>query len=188
MDFIEVYDHAVSARKCQAIIKYFEEHKTDQQRGTIGSKGELNRKKKDTWELPGMQFSNMTLIEKVLYEGVVSGTKQYMEKYPAVVGHIANWNIENRFNLQKYNPKCAYWIPHCEQSSRVSGSRMLVWMIYLNTVTDGGGTKFTCYDREINAVEGRLVIWPAGWTHTHHGIVSDNQSKYIATGWYSFQR
>jgi len=60
-------------------------------------------------------------------------------------------------------------------------------MIYLNTVSDGGGTKFTCYDETINAEEGRLVIWPASWTHTHHGCVSPTEHKYIATGWYSFQ-
>ena len=60
-------------------------------------------------------------------------------------------------------------------------------MIYLNTVTDNGGTRFEVYDKELDAVEGRLVIWPAYWTHTHHGIVSETQEKYIATGWYSFQ-
>lgn len=187
MDFIEVFDNAVSARDCQSIIKYFEEHKTEQQRGTVGSKGEVNRKKKDTWELPGRKFAIQSFIEKALYQGIVQGTNEYMAKYPAIVGHIAKWNVENGYNLQKYNPKCAYWIPHCEHSSLMSSRRMLVWMIYLNTVTDGGGTRFTCYDREVNAVEGRLVIWPASWTHTHHGIVSDNQSKYIATGWYSFE-
>jgi len=186
MDFIEVYDHAVSARKCQAIIKYFEEHKTDQQRGTVGSKGELNRKKKDTWELPGRKFAMQSFIEMALYQGIVQGTNAYMAKYPAIVGHVAKWDVENGYNLQKYNPKCAYWIPHCEQSSRVSGSRMLVWMIYLNTVTDDGGTYFENYDKTINAVRGRCVIWPAFWTHFHNGIVSKTQTKYIATGWFMY--
>lgn len=187
MDFIEVYDNAVTPIDCQSIIKYFEARKQSHKRGTIGPKGKLDRKKKDTWELPDTKFSNMTSIEKALYQGIVYGTKEYMKKYPAIVGHLASWNVENGFNLQKYNPKCAYFVPHCEHSSITHGHRMLVWMIYLNTVTDGGGTKFTCYDREVNAVEGRLVIWPSGWTHTHHGVVSNTQSKYIATGWYAFK-
>jgi len=29
------------------------------------------------------------------------------------------------------------------------------------------------------------VIWPADFTHTHRGIVSKTQEKYIATGWYN---
>ena len=36
------------------------------------------------------------------------------------------------------------------------------------------------------AKEGRLIIWPAYWTHRHHGIVSKSQIKYIATGWYKY--
>ena len=28
----------------------------------------------------------------------------------------------------------------------------------------------------------------AGWTHSHHGIVSNTEYKYILTGWYSFRR
>ena len=64
---------------------------------------------------------------------------------------------------------------------------MLVWMIYLNTVTDGGGTYYENYDRIIDAVEGSCVIWPAYWTHCHKGIVSNTQTKYIATGWFEFR-
>ena len=65
---------------------------------------------------------------------------------------------------------------------------MLVWMIYLNTVTDDGGTYFESYDKTINAVKGRCVIWPAFWTHFHNGIVSKTQTKYIATGWFMYDR
>ena len=53
-------------------------------------------------------------------------------------------------------------------------------------VRDGGGTYFENYDRTIDAVEGRCVIWPAYWTHFHNGVVSNTQTKYIATGWYMF--
>ena len=58
-------------------------------------------------------------------------------------------------------------------------------MFYLNTVKDGG-TYFENYDLSLEAVEGRLVIWPAYWTHFHRGIVSKTETKYIATGWFSF--
>ena len=63
---------------------------------------------------------------------------------------------------------------------------VVVWMIYLNTVTDDGGTRFPQYDLTTDAVAGRVVLWPTSWTHFHHGVVSKTQKKYIATGWYSF--
>ena len=31
--------------------------------------------------------------------------------------------------------------------------------------------------------KGLTVIWPAEWTHTHRGIASMTQDKYIVTGW-----
>ena len=65
-------------------------------------------------------------------------------------------------------------------------TRMGVWMIYLNNVTNGG-TYFDNYNLTLNAVEGSLLIWPAFWTHFHRGIVSKTETKYIATGWFSYQ-
>ena len=58
-------------------------------------------------------------------------------------------------------------------------------MIYLNDVPDGG-TQFIDQEKTLKAVEGRVVIWPAYWTHTHRSQVSHTQTKYIATGWYIF--
>ena len=48
-------------------------------------------------------------------------------------------------------------------------------------------TYFENYDRITDAVEGRCVLWPPYWTHFHKGIVSNTQTKYIATGWFESQ-
>ena len=34
--------------------------------------------------------------------------------------------------------------------------------------------------------KGLTLIWLAGWTHTHRGVVNYVDEKYIITGWYSF--
>lgn len=59
-------------------------------------------------------------------------------------------------------------------------------MTYLNTVTDEGGTEFLNQELKISAEKGKTVIWPADWTHTHRGVASPTQEKYIITGWLSF--
>ena len=59
-------------------------------------------------------------------------------------------------------------------------------MTYLNTVREGGSTYFNHYDLEIQPQKGLTLIWPADWTHTHRGLVSQTKEKYIITGWYSF--
>ena len=35
--------------------------------------------------------------------------------------------------------------------------------------------------------KGATLIWPAQWTHTHKGVISNEETKYIATGWYSYE-
>ena len=60
-------------------------------------------------------------------------------------------------------------------------------MTYLNDVDDGGETEFLYQDVKTKAVKGKTVIFPVEWTHTHRGIPSPTQDKYIITGWFSFK-
>ena len=57
-------------------------------------------------------------------------------------------------------------------------------MAYLNTVKDGGGTEFPFQNKIFSANKGDLIVWPAGFTHPHKGIVSLTEEKYIVTGWF----
>ena len=59
-------------------------------------------------------------------------------------------------------------------------------MTYLNDVTDGGETEFKYQKLKVKPVKGKMVMWPTDFTHTHRGITSPTQEKYIATGWDNF--
>jgi hypothetical protein len=59
-------------------------------------------------------------------------------------------------------------------------------MTYLNDVNDDGETEFYYQNLKIKPQKGKTVIWPADWTHTHRGITSPTQEKYIITGWFNF--
>jgi len=65
-------------------------------------------------------------------------------------------------------------------------SRLIAWSLYLNDIDLGGETEFLYLKRRINAKAGRLVIWPAGFTHTHRGNPPLSNDKYILTGWLEF--
>lgn len=73
---------------------------------------------------------------------------------------------------------------HCEQGGGHSAARSLVWMIYLNDVTDGGDTEFLYQHMKVQPKKGTLVIWPAGITHPHRGNPPYSNDKYVATGWF----
>ena len=70
--------------------------------------------------------------------------------------------------------------------NKLSRNRVLAWMFYLNDVTDKGGTRFPQQNITLKARAGDLYIWPSYFTHSHHGVASPTQVKYIATGWIDF--
>ena len=96
-------------------------------------------------------------------------------------------------NLQKYrqlNGGYHHW--HSEiypqDSSCESLHRVLLFMFFLNTVSDGGQTEFFYQNQSISPKIGRMVIAPAGFTHTHKGAIPKSSDKYIVTSWILFQR
>ena len=60
--------------------------------------------------------------------------------------------------------------------------RFGVWTIYLND-TDTGYTDFMHQKLSIKPETGKLVIWPAYFTHTHRANPDLKEDKYIITGW-----
>jgi len=60
--------------------------------------------------------------------------------------------------------------------------RVLVFIWYLNDVTDGGDTEF-CGTYSIKPQTGKLIIFPAEWTFPHRGLIPKSNDKFIITGW-----
>jgi hypothetical protein len=96
-------------------------------------------------------------------------------------------------NLQKYlRASGGYHHWHSEiypqNASCESLHRVLLFQFYLNDVADGGETEFLYQNRKVEARQGRLIIAPAGFTHTHKGHVAKSGDKYVATSWILFRR
>ena len=185
-DFIEIYDNTLSSSDCESIVELIED--SDLNRGPSGNPPKINLRHKKSWQVPGKftRFNLGTLPTRLLGSVLTEYVPQYKKKYPCLDKRLKPWEVLNDYNLQKYDPGDGYYIEHCENASIATANRVLVWMVYLNTVTDNGGTYFPHYDRTVDAVEGRLVLWPSYWTHLHKGVVSKKQTKYMATGWFSY--
>jgi prolyl 4-hydroxylase len=131
------------------------------------------------------QYEHPTVLEylKELQEIL----EKYIKKY-SMSNYYAPFQIRENINIQHYKPGEGYPTWHTERSNVTlpNINRHLVFMTYLNDVNDGGGTEFYHQKLITKARKGSTLIWPADWTHTHRGIVSPTQEKYIITGWYSF--
>lgn len=98
-----------------------------------------------------------------------------------------------QLNLQKYvRSSGGYHHWHSEiypqNASCETLHRALLFQFYLNDVEEGGETEFMYQQRKVKARQGRLIIAPAGFTHSHKGQVALSGDKYIATSWILFQR
>ena len=72
---------------------------------------------------------------------------------------------------------------HYENGSYISAPRSFVIQVYLNDEFDGGETEFLYQNLREEAVTGDVIIFPAGFTHTHRGNPPIGGTKYIATTW-----
>ncbi len=111
----------------------------------------------------------------------------YKEKY-AFCNQGRYWAVTEGIKIQKYNPGQSYHGWHFERDGENDASmyRHLTFMTYLNDVTDAGETEFYYQGTKFRPRKGLTLFWPAEWTHTHRGVPSLTQTKYIITGWYNY--
>ena len=88
--------------------------------------------------------------------------------------------------IQKTLPAQGYHIWHCENMSKFHNGRILTWILYLNDIEDGGESEWLYLSKRTPPKQGKLVLWPAGFTHTHRANPPLKDTKYILTGWVEF--
>jgi len=173
-NFIRIYK--VDKKLCDNLIKY---HKLNTEYKKLGETDHgVNKDYKDSIDVRFYNHStNETILNffKILSECVVKYLTEFDIKFPVVT---------DTTNLIQYYPKNGgFKIFHHENGSFITSHRRLVYMLYLNTVKNGG-TEFKYQNTILEAIKGNLVIWPAEFTHLHKGVISKNEEKYIATGWF----
>lgn len=190
MHFIEEFQ--VAPDICDELIAL---HKKGRKLGMV-QKGKLgtaqgvivDKNKKDSYDL-GLVTVPDELLEKhripEYYVALKGCVDQYFEKYPELK-KVGPYRIVESPIIQYYKPGGGFKLKHFERTGWQTSTRMLVWMTYLNDVTEGGGTRFVYQDMTVSARKGKTVIWPTDFTHSHAGVVSRTQKKYVITGWLNF--
>ena len=192
LDFIYHVKGALSFDQCNNIIKFYDDNEEYYQKGSVY---DLNSKSKistssELKKCTEIFVSTNLLIENKYFQSfdsiIIKIIDEYKIKYN-FLNYGPRWGMNKVFKIQKYLPSEGYFATHCEnQGSCDTTRRMLAWMVYLNTVTDGGETEFPCQGVKFQPHCGDVLIWPAYWTHPHHGLTSPSQEKIIMTGWYSY--
>ena len=171
MDNFIFKNSCLSADTCQRYIDIMDTNAHRAKRGTLGTDH------MDDLEIPINIYQ-----EPELWKGIVDTLQKYVDKYPLLKTNFCPWQVDQIAQLMRYEPNNYCHKIHCESDG---DERVIAWMFYLNTINKGGGTKFVHQNMTAQPVAGDMYIWPAGWTHLHHGVVAPDERKYIITGWVS---
>ena len=178
-NFIEVYDNALTQDECESIVNWFEESEHIHQVGQCGEH-EVRKDIKDSTDIC-IRMDEPWLPCKIIVPALSKSIMDYCDKYP-MLNDISQFGNDMVYNIQRYNPNQGFFKEHCEQFCKAY-SRVLAWTLYLNDVEDGGETEFLYQNLREEAVTGDVIIFPAGFTHTHRGNPPIGGTKYIATTW-----
>ncbi|MFD2165403.1 2OG-Fe(II) oxygenase [Thalassotalea euphylliae] len=116
--------------------------------------------------MPEQQLSN--IISSVFELDAIN-----MQKYEASKGNFNHWHSEH--------------YPHPTDTSQKSLRRVLLWLVYLNDIDQGGETEFLYQQARIKPATGSLVLSPCGFTHTHRGVTPIEKDKYVLASWVMFK-
>lgn len=168
---------------CDDLIKYHKEHTEYKCSGAVGT-GKVDKEIKDSIDVPFWSASNNPIIQKYFQELQI-GLDNYIEKYEFV--KRLSLRTKEATNIQYYPLGGGFKDWHFERMSIdfPQTSRALVFMTYLNDVHDKGETEWVYQNKKIQPRKGLSVIWPTDFTHTHKGIPSLTEEKYIVTGWFN---
>jgi hypothetical protein len=189
-NFMGIYENAYSQDFCDRAIKYHDSMieagfgRTRQQSDKIET-----HLKNDLTIFPCQEeeislAGSRTLSREFLDLFWANGYNKYIENF-SVINNFDTHNVF-AFRVQKTPIGGGYHIWHCEEMNKATSNRFLTWMLYLNNVEEGGETEFLYIPKRIKPKAGTLVIWPAGFTHTHRGNPPISNTKYAITGWVEF--
>jgi hypothetical protein len=170
---------------CDSLIEYFKSREDKNVGMTAGTVNTIIKRSTDIG-IGEKEFKEREEVKNYL-DQLQTVVEAYVEKYPYCDKNNP-WGIIEPFNIQYYKPTEGYTAYHTERGTNVKPycDRHLVFMTYLNDVDDQGETHFIHQDIKYVPRKGLTLIWPADWTHTHCGIPSPTQEKYIITGWFTY--
>jgi len=181
VNFIHCVKDVYPQESCKNLIEWFNTHTHLQKKGTVGQERE---------SLNNLEICICVKEHDDFYglgHALKKGINNFIATYPYTDKYLGKWRLDLAMQLMKYKPNQYYSSIHCENDGLPSQCyRAFAWMIFLNTIKKGGGTKFMYQNIIAKPVAGDFYMWPAGWTHLHRGVNAPKETKYIITGWCSY--
>lgn len=192
-DFIKLYHNLYPDGYCQHLINEFERLvQSGAGRNRQSSDGASRHVKNDLQLLLNMGVHTVAPFKgqpasDMFFKGLQACYDDYTSQFSVLQeGRIQGTHMK----MQRTDPGGGYHVWHGEQGNGNHAERVLVYMLYLNSLGEGEGgeTEFLYQRSRIAPQTNTMLMWPAAFTHTHRGnTVLGDQSKYIVTGWFYYE-
>lgn len=193
-DFIGVFPNVVSHATCDKIIEHYEYVSNlgwSQSRQSAEGVRYID-KDNDTYFLSNTKFA-INAEDEIISDMDHQFTQEfvdafwkcfsfYQDKY-GVLESMGKLGFTGKIKIQKNKPGEGYHVWHCEQGTVATSSRVLLVILYLNDVEEGGETEFLYLQKRVKAKKGTMMLCPGGFTHTHRGNPPLTGDKYIMNTW-----
>ena len=170
---------------CDELIEAYKNNESNWINGKVGLDAKEDDKIKKSTEFVIFPEDFDTYLYNY-FNSLRNVLEKYKERYPNCSRTVKEWSLYMPVKIQHYKPGEGFKGWHSENDGNGNHKlRHLVFMTYLNSV-ENAGTEFFDQGIKTPCQKGLTLIWPAGWTHTHRGVINNTQEKTIITGWYDF--
>jgi len=168
-----VIDHQI----CDDLVDWFEKNEDLQHqamlKNTNTDQNEVDDSQLVATRAWGDQYVRDTIIKCI--------DRAFLD-YRGTIGWPWQYNLESKdFSVRKYPKGKGFFNDHIDTATELTYDRLLAFILYLNTVDDGGETEFFYTGRKIKPVKGKILLFPCNYLFAHRGHVPMSNDKYIAT-------
>lgn len=182
-DFIGIYDESLNSEDCESIIATIEEWKSSGY--GIGRPNDNTVRCDEAFFDTESHFLTEEQRNKVFNALWNNGYSKYSSEFD-ILNTFKRHSVD-QIKGQITKSGQGYHVWHPEIVSADDSHRILSFILYLNDVDEGAETEFLYYKKRVAPKQGRLLLFPAHFTHTHRGNTNlSEHNKYILTGWFVF--
>lgn len=192
-DFIGIYSDLYPEGYCQHLISEFDRLETAGAGSDRLRSEKAPRLIKNDYQIglgcggyETQRFKDTNVVD-LFFDGLQACYDEYTSMFSSLQGGKI---IATTMKMQRTGPGGGYHVWHHEQGPKEHSARVVVYMLYLNTLepNEAGETEFLYQKQRISPQENTMLLWPASYTHVHRGnAVFGERSKYIVTGWFYYE-
>ena len=190
-DFVGVFNNVVSKEYCNSLIDFYDNiHKLGKsvERKKHDNVSPIDKNNKVYYfrtETDPLIMNSHSSLLRPFVDAIGQCYNLYVEKY-GVIESLGRHLLDLDIKIQKTLPSEGYHIWHPEICNAHTSRRLLMCLLYLNDVDEGGETEFLYQQRRVKPVVGQVLICPTSFTHTHRGNPPLKTAKYMINTWMEF--